>query len=52
MAEEKKEPAPEHEILKKVKVKQEHPWEKFKQTNNFRKNIKHGHKSFNRKTGV
>jgi len=41
---------PEHEIPKKVINKQKHPWEHFKQTQNFKKNMKaHSQQHMNRR---
>lgn len=40
----------EHEIPKKVTDKQKHPWEHFKQSQNFRKNMKaHSRQHINRR---
>jgi|DewCreStandDraft_4_1066084.scaffolds.fasta_scaffold04556_2 hypothetical protein len=46
----KQERTPAHEIPKKVIDKQKHPWEHFKQTQNFKKNSKaHNQQHMNRR---
>ncbi|MCX7698365.1 MAG: hypothetical protein N2114_02730 [Candidatus Goldbacteria bacterium] len=46
----KEEHTPVHEIPKKVIEKQKHPWEHFKQTQNFKKNLKaHSQQYINRR---